>query len=219
MASRERPLIGLTGGVASGKSTAARAFEALRPGCRVDADRAARAVVEPGSEGLAAVLAQFGPGVLGGDGRLDRAALRQRVFADAAARKSLEALLHPRIRAWMLAQAEAASTPYVLLDIPLLAEGGGRAAWPMLARIVVVDVPVALQQARLIARDGIDPVLAARMIAAQASRAERLALADDVLVNLGSPAELAAAVARLDAHWLRDAQPPDFEREGRRTSA
>lgn len=219
MASRERPLIGLTGGVASGKSTAARAFEALRPGCRVDADAAARAVVEPGSEGLAAVVAHFGPGVLGGDGRLDRAALRQRVFADAAARKRLEALLHPRIRAWMLAQAEVATTPYVLLDIPLLAEGGGRAAWPMLARIVVVDAPVALQEARLIDRDGIDPALAARMIAAQASRAERLALADDVLVNRGSPAELAAAVARLDGHWLRDAQHPDFERVGGRTSA
>jgi len=197
----DRPLIGLTGGVAAGKSTVAAAFEALRPGCRVDADLAARAVVEPGTEGLAAVLAHFGPGVLAADGRLDRAALRQRVFADASARKTLEALLHPRIRAWMLAQAAAADTPYVLLDIPLLAEGGGRAAWPMLTRIVVVDVPVALQQSRLMARDGIDAALAERMIAAQATRAERLAIADDVLVNLGSAADLAAAVARLDARW------------------
>lgn len=197
----DRPLIGLTGGVAAGKSTVAAAFEALRPGCRVDADRAARAVVEPGTDGLAAVLAHFGPGVLAADGRLDRAALRQRVFADASARKTLEALLHPRIRAWMLAQAAAADAPYVLLDIPLLAEGGGRAAWPMLTRIVVVDVPVALQQSRLMARDGIDAALAERMIAAQATRAERLAIADDVLVNLGSAADLAAAVARLDARW------------------
>lgn len=201
-----RPLIGLTGGVASGKSTAARAFTALHPGCLVDADHAARAVVEPGSEGLAAVVAQFGAGVLDAAGGLDRAALRQRVFAEAPARKALETLLHPRIRAWMLAQAAAATTPYVVLDIPLLAEGGGRSAWPMLTRIVVVDVPVAVQQARLMARDGIDAALAGRMIAAQAARAERLALADDVLVNLGSPAELAAAVARLDAGLLRDAQ-------------
>lgn len=198
---RNRPLIALTGGVASGKSTAARAFEALRPGCLVDADAAARAVVAPGSEGLAAVVAAFGPGVLAADGTLDRAALRQRVFAEPEARRRLEALLHPRIRAWMLAAAAQATTPYVLLDIPLLAEGGGRATWPMLARVVVVDVPVAVQRARLLARDGIDAGLAEAMIAAQATRAERLALADDVLVNLGTPADLAAAVARLDAGW------------------
>jgi dephospho-CoA kinase len=160
---RNPPLIALTGGVAAGKSTAARAFEALRPGCLVDADAAARAVVAPGSEGLAAVVAAFGPGVLATDGTLDRAALRQRVFAEPEARRRLEALLHPRIRAWMLAAAA--------------------------------------QGARLLARDGIDAGLAEAMIAAQASRAERLALADDVLVNLGTPADLAAAVARLDAGW------------------
>jgi dephospho-CoA kinase len=101
----------------------------------------------------------------------------------------------------MLARAEAAPTPYVVLDIPLLAEGGGRATWPMLDRIVVVDVPVAVQRARLMARDGIDAALAERMIAAQATRAQRLALADDVLVNLGSLADLDAAVGRLDARW------------------
>ena len=196
-------LIGLTGGVASGKSSVARAFEARHPGCVVDADLAARAVVEPGTEGLAAVVAHFGPGVLGPDGRMDRAALRARVFADADQRKALEALLHPRIRAWMLARAEAASTPYVVLDIPLLAEGGGRATWPMLDRIVVVDVPVAVQRARLMARDGVDATLAERMIAAQATRAQRLALADDVIVNLGSLADLDDAVDRLDSRWQR----------------
>lgn len=199
-------IIGLTGGVASGKSTVARAFEALQPGCVIDADRAARAVVEPGSEGLAAVLAAFGPGVLTAEGALDRAALRQRVFADSAARKTLEALLHPRIRAWMLARAAAAATPYVVMDIPLLAEGGARATWPMLDRIVVVDVPVAVQRARLRARDGVDEALAERMIEAQATRQQRLALADDVLVNLGTPEALAAAVARLGDRLLRDAQ-------------
>ena len=202
-ASAPRLVIGLTGGVASGKSSAARAFETRHPGCVVDADLAARAVVEPGSDGLAVVVARFGAGVLDAEGRLDRAALRARVFADAAERKALEALLHPRIRAWMLARADAATMPYVVLDIPLLTEGGGRATWPMLDRIVVVDVPVAVQRARLQARDGVDEAMAERMIAAQATRAQRLALADDVLVNLGSLAELDAAVGRLDARWTR----------------
>lgn len=196
-----RPVIGLTGGVASGKSSVARAFEARHAGVVVDADLAARAVVEPGTEGLAAVVAHFGPEVLAADGRLDRAALRARVFGDAGQRQALEALLHPRIRAWMLAHAEAAPTHYVVLDIPLLAEGGGRATWPMLDRIVVVDVPVTVQRARLMARDGVDAALAERMIAAQATRAQRLALADDVIVNLGSLADLDAAVGRLDARW------------------
>lgn len=196
-------LIGLTGGVASGKSSVARAFDARHPGCVVDADLAARAVVEPGTDGLAAVVASFGADVLGPDGRLDRAALRARVFADAGQRKALEALLHPRIRAWMLARADAASTPYVVLDIPLLAEGGGRATWPMLDRIVVVDVPVAVQRARLMARDGVDAALAERMTAAQATRAQRLALADDIIVNLGSLADLDDAVDRLDSRWRR----------------
>lgn len=198
--------IGLTGGIAAGKSSVARAFEARHPGCVIDADQAARAVVEPGSEGLAAVVARFGSGVLAADGTLDRPALRARVFAEAGERKALEALLHPRIRAWMLERAKAATTPYVLMDIPLLAEGGGRAAWPMLDRILVVDAPLALQRERLQARDGIDAALAERMIAAQASRAERLALADDVLVNLGPLQALDAAVGRLDARLIRDAQ-------------
>jgi len=198
---QRRALIGLTGGVASGKSSVARAFDSRHPGCLVDADLAARAVVEPGTEGLAAVVAHFGSEVLGPDGCLDRAALRARVFAAPDQRKALEALLHPRIRAWMLARAEAATTPYVVLDIPLLVEGGGRATWPMLDRIAVVDVPVRVQRSRLMARDGVDAGLADRMIAAQATRAERLASADDVIVNLGSLDDLDAAVARLDLRW------------------
>ena len=203
-----RLVIGLTGGVASGKSSVARAFEARHSGSVVDADLAARAVVEPRTEGLAAVVRHFGAAVLAADGRLDRAALRARVFGDAGQRKALEALLHPRIRAWMLARAEAAPTPYVVLDIPLLAEGGGRATWPMLDRIVVVDVPVAVQRARLMARDGVDAALAERMIAAQATRAQRLALADDVIVNLGALEDVDAAVDRLDASYLmRSGQP------------
>lgn len=196
-------MIGLTGGVASGKSTVARAFEARHPGSVVDADLAARAVVEPGSEGLAAVVAHFGPGVVAPDGRLDRAALRAQVFADPAARRTLEGLLHPRIRAWMAERAAASPAPYVVMDIPLLAEGGGRAAWPMLDRILVVDVPVEVQRARLMARDGVDAALAERMIAAQAARAPRLALADDVIVNLGSPRDVENVVERLDGRYRR----------------
>lgn len=160
------------------------------------------------------MVAAFGPAVLATDGALDRPALRQRVFADAEARRTLEALLHPRIRAWMLAKAEATPTPYVVMDIPLLAEGSGRNAWPMLDRILVVDVPVAVQRARLLARDGIDAALAERMIAAQATREARLALADDVLVNLGTPEDLAAAVARLNDRLLRDVQHGRSPRTG-----
>jgi len=199
-------VIGLTGGVASGKSTVARAFAALNPGCVVDADEAARAVVAPGSEGLAAVVGAFGPGVLEISGELDRAGLRQRVFNDPSARQQLEALLHPRIRAWMRERAKAAGAapagrPYVLLDIPLLAESGGRKAWGGITRVLVVDAPPELQRQRLLARDGIDAALAERMLAAQASRAQRLAIADDVLVNAGTLAALKEAVQRLDARY------------------
>ena len=120
-------VVAVTGGVASGKSEATRAFEAL--GIVVaDADVAARAVVEPGEPALAAVAARFGPGVLLADGSLDRAAMRRLVFADPAARADLEALLHPPIRAWLQAACRAAPGPYVVAAIPLLAEGGGRAA-------------------------------------------------------------------------------------------
>lgn len=193
-------IVAVTGGVASGKSEATRAFEAL--GVAVaDADVAARAVVEPGQPALAAVVARFGPECLGPDGRLDRARMRERVFAEPAARRDLEAILHPPIRAWLRRACEAATGPYAVVAIPLLAEGGGRDAYPWLDRIVVVDVPEPVQLARLQRRDGVDAGLAARMVAAQATRARRLAMADDVLVNDGSLEALRGAVARLDARY------------------
>lgn len=193
-------VVAVTGGVASGKSEATRAFESL--GITVaDADLAARAVVEPGQPALAAVVARFGPECLGPDGRLDRARMRERVFADPSARAELEALLHPPIRAWLRQACEAAPGPYVVVAIPLLAEGSGRAAYPWLDRIVVVDVPEAVQRARLQRRDGVDAELAARMVAAQASRGQRLAIADDVLVNDGPLEALRASVARLDSRY------------------
>lgn len=194
-------IIGLTGGVASGKSEVARRFAAL--GIVVaDADLAAREAVAPGSEGLAEVAAAFGSGVLLPDGSLDRAAMRAVVFEDAQARRRLEAIVHPRVRARLREQCQAASSPYALADIPLLTEGGGRTAYPWLGRILLVDVPEAVQAARVMARDGVDAPLARRMIAAQATRAQRLAIADDIIVNDGPLEALDAHVTALHRRYL-----------------
>jgi dephospho-CoA kinase len=192
-----RFVIGLTGGIAAGKSEVSRRFEAL--GITVaDADLAARAVVAPGSEGLARIAAHFGTDILLADGQLDRAALRARIFDSAQDRQALEAITHPAIRQQLRQACEQAEGPYAIAAIPLLTEAGGRQQYPWLDRILVVDVPVAVQHARLMQRDGIDTALADRMIAAQASREARLALADDVVVNDGHPNHLQAHVERLD---------------------
>jgi dephospho-CoA kinase len=193
-------IVAVTGGVASGKSAATDAFAAL--GIVVaDADIAARQVVEPGEPALAEIVDRFGAGSLDAEGRLDRAAMRARVFADPSARKLLESILHPRIRVRLESACRQAAGPYVVVAIPLLAEGGGRTAYPWLDRILVVDVPEAVQQQRLMRRDGSDAALAGRMIAAQASRAQRLALADDVIINDGPLSALDQAVGRLDARY------------------
>ena len=195
--SPRRYSVALTGGVASGKSTVAGLFKAL--GIAVaDADIASREVIAPGSEGLAAVVAAFGPDVLDASGALDRTAMRKRVFTDPAARRQLESIIHPRVRAWLQSAAATATGPYVLVDIPLLAEGGGRTAYPWLDRILVVDVPVEIQRERLMQRDGVDAALADSMIAAQATRDDRLAIADDVLVNDGPIEALGSHVEALD---------------------
>jgi dephospho-CoA kinase len=192
-------VVALTGGVAAGKSAVARRFELL--GMHVyDADQAARAVVEPGSEGLAAVVAAFGADVLTADGRLDRPAMRQRIFADPAARRRLEAIVHPRVRAWLHERALADDGPYCLLAIPLLAENIAHYRW--VDRVLVVDAPEALQLQRLVRRDGIDADLARRMIAQQATRAARRALADDVIENHGDETMLDLAVADLHGKYL-----------------
>ena len=198
-------IVGLTGGVASGKSEVTRRFQALGVEV-VDADVAAREVVEPGQPALARIAERFGAGMLLADGRLDRRQLRERVFADAQARRDLEAITHPAIRARVKAQAQAAPGPYAVVAVPLLAEAG-RAAYPWMARVLVVDAPESLQHDRLMRRDGVDEALAARMIAAQASRTVRLAIADDVILNDGDPAHLDAAVAALHARYLAAAQP------------
>jgi dephospho-CoA kinase len=199
-------VIGLTGGVASGKSEVTRRFEAL--GIFIaDADIAARAALAPGSEGLAETVAAFGNDILAADGGLDRVAMRRRVFADAEARRRLEAIVHPRVRAMLEAQCRAAVSPYAIAAIPLLAEGGGRTAYPWLSRILVVDVPEAVQLERLQRRDGIDAALAANMLAAQASRRERMAIADDVIANDGPLDALDAQVAALDRKYRNLALP------------
>ncbi|MGY0558022.1 dephospho-CoA kinase [Lysobacter sp. A421] len=193
-------IIGVTGGVASGKSAVTRRFESL--GIFVaDADLAAREAVAPGSEGLTEVVQAFGAEVLLGDGQLDRAGMRERVFADAGARTELEAIIHPRVRARLHVLCEAAGGPYAIAAIPLLAEGGGREAYPWLDRILVVDVPVQVQRERLIKRDGVDLALAESMIAAQATRAQRLAIADDLIVNDGPLEALGAHVEALDRRY------------------
>ncbi|AEO43390.1 dephospho-CoA kinase [Xanthomonas euvesicatoria] len=192
-------IVGLTGGIASGKSALAVEFEKLGVPV-IDADVVARQVVMPGPV-LDCIIDYFGPGILLPDGTLDRSALRKIVFADLTQRKALEAITHPAIRAELQRAAQAAEGPYAIVAIPLLTEAGGRAAYPWLDRVLVIDAPVELQHARLMRRDGSTPELADQMIAAQASREHRLALADDVVVNDGQPAHLIRAAHELDARY------------------
>jgi dephospho-CoA kinase len=180
--------IGLTGGIASGKSTVAKLFAALGVAV-IDTDEIAREVVAPESPLLARIAGRFGTDILDGDGSLDRAALRTRVFADPSARADLEALTHPAILERMRAQSAAASGPYQILAIPLLVE---KNAAKEVDRVLVVDCDEAVQARRLQARDGTTLAEARAILAAQASRAARLAAADDVIVNDG------------DLHRLRD---------------
>lgn len=195
-------VIGLTGGVASGKSTVEARFCAL--GIAVaDADLAARDALAIGSSGLAEVMAVFGANALAEDGSLDRPAMRRRVFADPAARRRLEAIVHPRVRTALADACRAAPGIYAVASIPLLAEGGGKDAYPWLDRILVVDTPEQVQLARLLRRDGIDEALARTMIAAQATRRQRLAIADDVIVNDDTPEKLDAQVSALDMLYRR----------------
>ena len=196
--------VALTGGIASGKSAVANAF-AARGVPVIDTDMLAREVVRPGTATLAAVSAQFGAGILLPNGEIDRRALRDVVFADPARRKALEAILHPAIRAALEARLTAIEAPYAIIAIPLLAETGGRDRFD---RVLVVDVAPELQKSRLMSRDGDSARQAEAMLAAQASRAERLAIADDRIDNSGSLAELDAGVERLHAQYLEAAAKP-----------
>ena len=191
--------IGLTGGIASGKSAAAAVFAGLGVPV-IDSDVIAREVVAPGSPGLAAIRARFGEGVLQADGQLDRRALRAQVFADPTARRELEALTHPLIRERMAAQSAAAGGPYQIHAIPLLVEGGARR--PGIDRVLVIDCPEEIQVQRVMARDRVDEAGALAVLAAQASRAQRLAAADDVIVNDQGLETLREAVVTLHQRYL-----------------
>ncbi|MBU3671705.1 MAG: dephospho-CoA kinase [Sinobacteraceae bacterium] len=190
--------IGLTGGIASGKSTVERLFAAHGVPI-IDSDVIAREVVAPGTPGLAQVRARFGDGVLQEDGSLDRRALRRLVFEDPMARRDLEAILHPLIRSAMAEQSAAANGPYQINVIPLLIEGGRRAG---IDRVLVVDCPEALQIERVMQRDQVTETEARAVLAAQTRRSDRLAAADDVIVNDGDPAALQAQVDALHAKYL-----------------
>lgn len=190
--------IGLTGGIASGKSETARCFAALDVPV-VDADALAREAVAAGSEGLAEVVTVFGRDVLAPDGTLDRRVLRRRIFADAAERRRLEAIVHPRVRAALTARLARLTTPYAVVVVPLLVESG---LAEEMDRVLVVDCPEALQISRLLARDGESVTDARAILAAQIPRARRLAAADDVIVNDGTLQALEAAVTELHGRYL-----------------
>ena len=205
-----RPLrIGLTGGIASGKSTVTQRFAELGVPV-IDADVASRIVVEPGTAGLAQVVARFGAGVLHADGQLDRRALRDLIFKDASLRQALDAILHPLIRAEMEREAAQAKAPYVVMAIPLLVEGGN--AGKRVDRVLVVDADETLQIQRLQARDGGSQEQARAILSSQASRAARLGQADDVILNSGTVAELRQAVDRLHEKYLQLGQTSSSSR-------
>jgi dephospho-CoA kinase len=191
-------VIGLTGGIAAGKSLAAETFASL--GAPVlDADRVAREAVAPGSEALQQIATVFGGEYLRADGGLDRRRMRERVFADPDARRRLEAITHPLIRDRLAAWKDAQTAPYCVLAVPILIEMGLAG---MVHRVLVVDTPPELQLRRLLDRDGIDETLARQMLAAQLPGPERLAHAHDVVRNDGSPDTLRAAIAQLHAFYM-----------------
>ncbi len=198
--------IGLTGGIGSGKSTVAEHFAALGVSV-VDADEAARAVVAPGTPGLAALLDAFGEGILDREGHLDRRRMRARVFSNPGERRRLEAIVHPLIRTEMDRRLAVAGGVYVLLVVPLLLEGRGRGR---VDRVLVVDVPEPVQLARASARDGSPPDVVRRMMETQLSRTERLAGADDVIDNSGPPEALVPQVQALHRRYrmLAGSQAP-----------
>jgi dephospho-CoA kinase len=199
--------IGLTGGIASGKSTVTQRFAELGVPV-IDADVSARNVVERGKSGLEQVVRRFGPGVLDAHGNLDRPALRALIFDDSGSRQALDAILHPLIRADMEQKAATATGPYLVMAIPLLVEGGR--AHDRVDRVLVVDVDEALQLQRVQARDGCSADQARAILASQASREARLAAADDVLRNSGSVADLRQAVDRLHEKFLHLAQTSPY---------
>ncbi|MAR89926.1 MAG: dephospho-CoA kinase [Pseudomonadales bacterium] len=195
-------VIGVTGGIGSGKTAATDRFQ--QHGITVvDADLASRVVVEPGQPALQAIAEHFGAGMIAADGTLDRRALRQVVFADPAQRRWLEQLTHPLIAQEIVQQIQASSSPYTILASPLLLESSQRT---MVDRVLVIDVPEALQIARTVQRDDTTEDGVKAIIAAQMPRQERLAKADDVIVNDQDLNHLLRAVDRQHEIYLQLAE-------------
>ena len=197
-----KPLrIGLTGGIASGKSTVADMFADLGVPV-IDTDIIAREVVQPGQPALEEIREAFGDGIIAADGALDRPAMRAVVFSDEDARRRLEAILHPRIGEATREQADAAGGEYQVIVVPLLVESALRA---FVDRVLVVDCDEETQVARLLARDAESETQARRILAAQSSRDERLAIADDIVANDGDFDETREQVLTLHRYYLQEA--------------
>ncbi|MFC3530871.1 dephospho-CoA kinase [Vogesella facilis] len=194
-----KPVVGLTGGIGSGKSTVAQLF-AEHGVCCVDADAVAHQLTAVGGAAMAAIRTAFGDAVVTVDGALDRTVMRQRVFTEPAERQRLEAILHPLIRAESLRQLAAAPGPYVLLAVPLLFENPAFQA--LVQRSLLVDCPEDMQHQRVMARSGLAAEQVAAIIAAQMPRQQRLQLADDVIHNSGGLADLALQVDDKHRYYL-----------------
>ncbi|MEW6119992.1 MAG: dephospho-CoA kinase [Pseudomonadota bacterium] len=198
-------VVGLTGGIGSGKSAVAARFERLGVPV-VDTDAISHALTRRDGAALPPIRAHFGDAVLDAMGALDRAVLRRIVFTDPAARSALEAILHPLIRREVARQLAALDAPYAIVAIPLLVETGG---WrDIVQRVLLVDCPVAIRIERVVARSGLDHAEVQAIVDAQAGDAERRAVADDVLDNTGPQQALDAAVAQLHARYLVEAGTP-----------
>ena len=191
--------IGLTGGIGSGKSRAADHFRQLGVPV-VDADCLTRELTRPGAPTLEAIRSRFGENILDEQGRLDRSRLRRRIFSDAAARRDLEALLHPAVRARIAAWQAALTAPYGIAVVPLLFEAGFE---PLFDRILVIQAPAAERVRRVMARDRVTEAEVRCILSSQLTDKERRARADDLLTNDGSEAQLLAAVERLHRFYLQ----------------
>jgi dephospho-CoA kinase len=189
--------IGLTGGIASGKSHVAARFITMGVPL-LEADDVAREVVEPGRPALAEIAARFGAGVIQADGSLNRRALREQVFADPEARRALEAITHQRIRARVAEWRAAQTAPYGIYSAAILIEAG---MTKLVDRVLVIDAPQEVQLQRLLARDGGSETLARQMLAAQATRGQRLAVAHDVIDNSDVTRDIGPQLGRLDAFY------------------
>ena len=191
--------IGLTGGIGSGKSTVAKRFASLGAAI-IDADEIARELVAPGQQVLHDIVTEFGTEVITAKGELDRSKLRQLIFAEPQRRKILEALLHPLIRAEMQHRADNTRTPYCVLCIPLLVE---TRQTDMVDRVLVIDSPEKLQYRRIKQRDGLPDTEIKAILVAQAKPEDRLAVADDIIVNDGSEEDLYHQIDRLHKKYLQ----------------